>query len=140
MLKGGFIRISAILSGALVAGLLVAGCAGPDGPTTVAVAPVVGEAVVEPAARRANRLEADPTDEAAPVVRQGPLQVTCYKDDAVVFEHPDIYRIFRRHGENAGWSYETGDGLRFRGRIGEHVNCVWQRASAPGAPAGNDRP
>lgn len=64
--------------------------------------------------------------ETASTVRQGPFQVTCYKDEAVVFEHGTIYRVFRPEGVDAGWSYETGDGLKFRGRIGENVNCVWQ--------------
>ena len=64
--------------------------------------------------------------DSATTVRQGPFRVTCYKDEAVVFEHGTIYRVFRPYGEDAGWSYETGDGLKYRGRIGENVNCVWQ--------------
>ncbi len=59
-------------------------------------------------------------------VRHGPFRVTCYKDEAVVFEHGSIYRVYRPQGADAGWSYETGDGLKYRGRIGENVNCVWQ--------------
>ncbi len=59
-------------------------------------------------------------------IRQGPFRVTCYKDESVVFEHGTIYRVYRPQGEDAGWSYETGDGLKYRGRIGENVNCVWQ--------------
>ncbi len=62
----------------------------------------------------------------APTIRQGPFRVTCYKDESVVFEHGTIYRVYRPQGEDAGWSYETGDGLKYRGRIGENVNCVWQ--------------
>lgn len=58
--------------------------------------------------------------------RQGPFRVTCYKDEAIVFEHGTIYRVYQPEGADAGWSYETGDGLKFRGRIGENVNCVWQ--------------
>ena len=75
----------------------------------------------------------DPSDrtaavaqDTAPAIRQGPFRVTCYKDESVVFEHGTIYRVFRPDGEDAGWSYETGDGLKYRGRIGENVNCVWQ--------------
>ena len=64
--------------------------------------------------------------DSAPTIRQGPFRVTCYKDESVVFEHGTIYRVFRPDGEDAGWSYETGDGLKYRGRIGENVNCVWQ--------------
>ncbi len=62
----------------------------------------------------------------APTVRQGPFRVTCYKDEAVVFEHGTIFRVYRPNGADAGWSYETGDGLKYRGRIGENVNCVWR--------------
>ena len=71
---------------------------------------------------------ADPPEGAATAaaVRQGPLRVTCYRDEQVVFEHGTIYRVYRPDGDDAGWSYETGDGLKFRGRIGENVNCVWQ--------------
>ncbi len=64
--------------------------------------------------------------DAASNARQGPFRVTCYKDEAVVFEHGTIYRVYQPEGVDAGWSYETGDGLKFRGRIGENVNCVWQ--------------
>ena len=73
----------------------------------------------------ANRTAAVAQD-AAPTIRQGPFRVTCYKDESVVFEHGTIYRVYRPQGEDAGWSYETGDGLKYRGRIGENVNCVWQ--------------
>lgn len=59
-------------------------------------------------------------------IRQGPFRVTCYKDESIVFEHGTIYRVYRPNGADAGWSYETGDGLKYRGRIGENVNCVWQ--------------
>lgn len=75
-------------------------------------------------------LAAEPTgtvaQDAAPTIRHGPYRVTCYKDEAVVFEHGTIYRVYRPDGADAGWSYETGDGLKYRGRIGENVNCVWQ--------------
>ncbi len=64
--------------------------------------------------------------ESSSATRQGPFRVTCYKDEAIVFEHGTIYRVHQPDGEDAGWSYETGDGLKFRGRIGENVNCVWQ--------------
>ena len=65
-------------------------------------------------------------EDPAQTIRQGPYRVTCYKDDAVVFEHGTIYRVYRPDGDDSGWSYETGDGLKYRGRIGENVNCVWQ--------------
>lgn len=91
----------------------------------VALAAVVGcaEPAPEPlAAEPAATLAQD----SAPTIREGPYRVTCYKDEAVVFEHGTIYRVYRPDGADSGWSYETGDGLKYRGRIGENVNCVWQ--------------
>ncbi|NNG03575.1 MAG: hypothetical protein HKM95_05670 [Inquilinus sp.] len=60
------------------------------------------------------------------MLRLGPHSVVCYKDEEVVFEHPAIFRVYRPAGDDVGWSYETRDGLKFRGRIGENVNCVWR--------------
>lgn len=97
----------------LLAALAIPGCGEPD--TVVAPGADGQPAALEAVAQGT-----------APTVRQGPMRVTCYKDEEVVFEHGTIYRVFRPYGEDAGWSYETGDGLKFRGRIGENVNCVWR--------------
>lgn len=97
----------------LAAAMVVAGCGDSDGaspPTGVALSAGPDPIMVE----------------TSTATRQGPFRVTCYKDEAIVFEHGTIYRVYRPDGEEAGWSYETGDGLKFRGRIGENVNCVWQ--------------
>ena len=97
----------------LTASAALGGCS--QGPTTAAV-----EGTATAGAADSVALKSEPT------VRQGPFRVTCYKDEAVVFEHGTIYRVYRPYGANAGWSYETRDGLKYRGRIGENVNCVWQ--------------
>ena len=90
-------------------------------------AKVPDESAAEPAPEP---LAAEPAatlaQDSAPTIREGPYRVTCYKDEAVVFEHGTIYRVYRPDGADSGWSYETGDGLKYRGRIGENVNCVWQ--------------
>ena len=68
------------------------------------------------------------------VVRDGPWLVVCTKDNEVVFEHDDIYRVLRVDGTSPGIAdYETGDGITFRGRIGESVNCTWERLAPPPA-------
>ena len=97
----------------LTASAALGGCS--QGTTTAATDGVATAGAVDAVA-----LESEPT------VRQGPFRVICYKDEAVVFEHGTIFRVYRPYGANAGWSYETGDGLKYRGRIGENVNCVWQ--------------
>ena len=70
------------------------------------------------------------------VVRDGPWRVVCVKEDEVVFEHDDIYRVLRVDGTAPGIAgYETGDGITFRGRMGEAVNCIWERLAPPPAEA-----
>ena len=80
----------------------------------------------QPAAAEASARAQVTGQESGVTVRQGPFRVTCYKDESIVFEHGTIFRVYRPSGADAGWSYETGDGLKYRGRIGENVNCVWQ--------------
>ena len=80
----------------------------------------------QPAAVEASARADAAGPDSAVTIRQGPFRVTCYKDDSIVFEHGTIFRVYRPSGADAGWSYETGDGLKYRGRIGENVNCVWQ--------------
>jgi hypothetical protein len=59
--------------------------------------------------------------------REGPWRVECWQDEQLVFEHDRIYRVWHPEGRPPHWAYETPDGLRFRGRMGTGINCVWQR-------------
>ena len=58
---------------------------------------------------------------------EGPWQVRCFQDEELVFEHNQIYRVWRPDARPPQWAYETADGLRFRGRMGTDLNCVWRR-------------
>ena len=62
------------------------------------------------------------------VIRQGPWSVVCYQDNAVVFEHDRIYRVWRAEEQPPQWAYETIDGIRFRGRMGTDLNCTFRRS------------
>ena len=62
------------------------------------------------------------------VIRQGPWSVVCYQDNAVVFEHDRIYRVWRADEQPPQWAYETIDGIRFRGRMGTDLNCTFLRS------------
>lgn len=64
-----------------------------------------------------------PTARVVQAPREGPFSVTCFKDEEVVFEHPEIYRTMAP----TGWTYETNEGVTFRGRLGSQVNCQWAR-------------
>lgn len=62
--------------------------------------------------------------------REGPWQVRCFVDDALVLDIPEVYRT-RRGGPLASWKYITADGTVVRGRITSGANCVWQRIKKP---------
>lgn len=64
---------------------------------------------------------------AQPEIRQGPFRVTCFHDNEIVFEHDHIYRVWQPHAQPPQWAYETADGVRFRGRMGTGLNCIWER-------------
>ena len=61
---------------------------------------------------------------------EGPWRVACFQDETLVFQHDRIYRVWHPEGQPPHWAYETPDGLRFRGRMGTDLNCIWQRLSA----------
>ncbi len=63
----------------------------------------------------------------APQIRQGPFRVTCFHDNEIVFEHDRIYRVWQPQAQPPQWAYETADGVRFRGRMGTGINCIWDR-------------
>ena len=78
--------------------------------------------------------KADPEDQI--VRREGPLRVTCLRDDEVVFEHDRIYRVIRSDSRGPGVAtYETDTGIPFRGRMGEAVVCMWEPSFQAGGPA-----
>lgn len=59
--------------------------------------------------------------------REGPWRVECFQDEELVFEHDRIYRVWQARARPPHWAWETDDGLRFRGRMGADLTCVWRR-------------
>ena len=66
--------------------------------------------------------------------REGPWRVLCFQDEELVFEHNQIYRVWHPEARPPHWAYETPDGLRFRGRMGTDLNCVWRRPQGQRPP------
>ena len=85
--------------------------------------PTVGDA----AASTNGRLQVE-----EPLV-DGPWRVECFQDEELVFEHNRIYRVWHPEARPPHWAYETPDGLRFRGRMGTDLNCVWRRLETSSA-------
>ncbi len=121
---------------------LAVGCAG-EGTSepmggAVRIRPDEGAAAVAPAAPPADPAASalagaavPPPDADAPaaaeVVMQGPWRVVCVQEDEVVFRHDRIFRVWEPDHEPPQWVYQTADGLRFRGRMGTDLNCMFER-------------
>jgi|GEM_PF-2107235 len=112
--------------------------AGPDAPpvpvaTAMAAMPDAAEAQAAAPAGPAGT--APGTDAPAPVAMQGPWRVVCFQENEIVFEHDRIFRVWEPDNEPPQWVYQTEDGVRFRGRMGTDLNCIFDRLDRVGSAA-----